>query len=70
MANLASTYRDQGQWTKAEKLFVQVMETSKTVLGPKHPDTLNTWPAWHLPTGIDGGGKAVCASDGDSSTRA
>jgi Tetratricopeptide repeat len=36
MANLASTYRIQGRWAEAEKLFVQVMETSKTVLGPEH----------------------------------
>ena len=25
-----------------EKLLVQVMETSKTVLGPEHPDTLTS----------------------------
>ena len=34
MANLASTYRNQGRLTEAEKL------TSKTVLGPEHPETL------------------------------
>jgi hypothetical protein len=40
MANLASTYRKQGQWDKVEELEVQVMEARKTVLGDKHPDTL------------------------------
>ncbi|EED12703.1 kinesin light chain, putative [Talaromyces stipitatus ATCC 10500] len=40
MANLASTYRNQGRWKEAEKLEVQVMETSKTVLGAEHPSTL------------------------------
>ena len=34
MANLASTFWNQGRWEEAEKLFVQVMETSKTKLGP------------------------------------
>jgi Tetratricopeptide repeat len=42
MANLASTYRDQGRWKEAEELFMQVMETSKRVLGQKHPDTLTS----------------------------
>ncbi|PSN58826.1 putative kinesin [Corynespora cassiicola Philippines] len=40
MANLASTYRNQGRWDDAEKLFVQVMKTRKTKLGDDHPDTL------------------------------
>ncbi len=40
MANLASTYRNQGRWEEAEKLEVQVMETRKTKLGADHPDTL------------------------------
>ena len=38
MANLASTYRNQGRWKEAEELFVQVMETSSRVLGVEHPD--------------------------------
>ena len=42
MANLASTYWDQGRWNEAEKLDVQAMETSKTVLGSEHPDTLTS----------------------------
>ncbi|KAK4170577.1 hypothetical protein QBC36DRAFT_341619, partial [Triangularia setosa] len=33
MANLASTYKNQGRWEEAEKLLVQVMEASKTKLG-------------------------------------
>ncbi|KAF6806307.1 Kinesin light chain 5 [Colletotrichum musicola] len=40
MANLASTYRNQGRWKEAEELNVRVMETRKTVLGEVHPDTL------------------------------
>jgi hypothetical protein len=40
MANLASTYWNQGRWGEAEQLGVQVMETRKTVLGAEHPDTL------------------------------
>ncbi|KAK0737945.1 hypothetical protein B0T18DRAFT_375410 [Schizothecium vesticola] len=42
MGNLASTYRNQGRWLEAEKLEVQVMETSKTKLGADHPDTLTS----------------------------
>ncbi|KZL83841.1 kinesin light chain 3 [Colletotrichum incanum] len=42
MANLASTYRNQGRWEEAEKLDVQVMETRKTKLGADHPDTLTS----------------------------
>ncbi|KAM7210480.1 hypothetical protein V8F06_014131, partial [Rhypophila decipiens] len=41
-ANLASTYRNQGRWDDAEKLEVQVMETSKTKLWADHPDTLTS----------------------------
>ena len=42
MANLASTYRNQGRWKEAEELEVQVMETRKRVLGAEHPDTLTS----------------------------
>ncbi|KAH8598603.1 hypothetical protein B0O99DRAFT_505943 [Bisporella sp. PMI_857] len=42
MANLASTYRNQGRWNEAEDLDVQVIETRKRVLGPEHPDTLTS----------------------------
>ena len=40
IANLASTYWNQGRWKEAEELQVQVMETTKRVLGVEHPDTL------------------------------
>jgi Flp pilus assembly protein TadD len=52
MANLASTYSNQGRWEDAEKLELQVMETRKTKLGADYPDTLGimnnlafTWKA-------------------------
>ncbi|KJZ69751.1 hypothetical protein HIM_10862 [Hirsutella minnesotensis 3608] len=37
---LARVYNDEGRWGEAEKLFLRVMETSKTKLGADHPDTL------------------------------
>ena len=40
MANLASTYWDQGKWDKAEKLQVDVVNGFKEKLGLNHPDTL------------------------------
>ncbi|KAH8707092.1 kinesin light chain, partial [Phaeosphaeriaceae sp. PMI808] len=46
MANLASTFWNQGRWKEAEELFVQVIETSSRgggrVLGEEHPDTLTS----------------------------
>jgi len=42
MANLASTFWNQGRWKEAEELEVQVMETSLRVLGAEHPDTLTS----------------------------
>ncbi|KAL4937210.1 hypothetical protein BDV06DRAFT_203412 [Aspergillus oleicola] len=42
MANLASTYWNQGQLKKAEELQVQVLEIRKQVLGPEHPGTLTS----------------------------
>jgi hypothetical protein len=42
MANLASTYRNQGRWKEAEGLEVQVMESRKRLLGAEHPDTLTS----------------------------
>ena len=42
MANLASTYRNQGHWKEAEMLQVVVMEKRKQVLGDDHPDTLTS----------------------------
>lgn len=41
MANLASTFWNQGRWKEAE-LEVQVMEASSRVLGEEHPDTLTS----------------------------
>jgi len=37
MANLASTFWNQGQWKEAEELEVQVMETSSKCLGRRIP---------------------------------
>jgi len=42
MANLASTYWNQGRWKEAEELGVLVMETTKRVLGEEHPDSLTS----------------------------
>jgi hypothetical protein len=42
MANLASTFWNQGRWKEAEELEVQVMETSLRVLGEEHPYTLTS----------------------------
>jgi hypothetical protein len=42
MANLASTYRNQGRWDEAEKLQVDVMNARKAKLGSDHPDTLTS----------------------------
>ncbi|UKZ53353.1 hypothetical protein TrVGV298_007145 [Trichoderma virens] len=42
MSLLASTYRRQGRFDEAEKLEVQLVETSKTKLGADHPDTLTS----------------------------
>ena len=42
IANLASTYSNQGRWKEAEELEVQVMETRKKVLGDEHPSTLSS----------------------------
>ena len=42
MEMLGSVKMLRGQWGPAEKLFVEVMETSKQKLGPDHPDTLTS----------------------------
>jgi Tetratricopeptide repeat len=39
MHNLASTFHNQRRWKEAEKLFIEVIEARKSVLGQKHPDT-------------------------------
>jgi len=60
MANLASTYRNQGRWNEAKKLEVQVIETRKRVLSDEHPHTLtsmaNLAATWHQRTGTKGDG--------------
>ncbi|OAA45326.1 kinesin light chain 3 [Beauveria brongniartii RCEF 3172] len=40
LGNLSLTYGRQGRWVEAERLQVQVMETSKTKLGADHPIAL------------------------------
>ena len=40
MANLASTYQNQGRWKEAEELQAKELEICTRVLGPRHPDTL------------------------------
>lgn len=42
MANLASTYRNQGRWNEAERLEVEVVELRRKMLGAEHPDTLTS----------------------------
>ena len=42
MANLASTYMNQGRWSEAEQLDIQVMDTRKKILGAEHPHTLTS----------------------------
>lgn len=47
----AFTYGNQGRWEEAERLQVQVMETSKLKLGAVHPSTPHNWheqPYLHL----------------------
>jgi Tetratricopeptide repeat len=39
---LALTHRNQGRWMEAEKMEVQMTETSPRVLGEEHPGTLAT----------------------------
>ncbi|KAN0085314.1 P-loop containing nucleoside triphosphate hydrolase protein [Elaphomyces granulatus] len=42
MANLASTYSNQGRWKEAEDLQVKELEICQRVLGQEHPDTLTS----------------------------
>ena len=58
MANLASTYRNQGRWDEAEKLDVVVVNTRKMKLGSEHPHTLSLHDALpiYAHTGIREGG--------------
>ena len=40
IANLVSTYWNQGRWEELEELEVQVMKTRKTTITADHPNTL------------------------------
>ncbi|KAF2689812.1 hypothetical protein K458DRAFT_458742 [Lentithecium fluviatile CBS 122367] len=42
MANLASTYRNQGRWKEAKELEVEVIETRKRVVREEHPSVLTS----------------------------
>ena len=42
MANLVSTYWNQGRWEEAEELNVQVIETRKRVFVLEHPSVLTS----------------------------
>ena len=42
MNNLADVYDAQGKYAQAEALFSQTLEIQRRVLGPEHPDTLDT----------------------------
>nr|POF13749.1 vegetative incompatibility protein het-e-1 [Quercus suber] len=42
IAMIAETYRHQGRWEEAERLFAKVLETSKEKLGLDHPSTLTS----------------------------
>ncbi|KAL3429649.1 purine and uridine phosphorylase [Aspergillus tetrazonus] len=42
LSDLAITYRRQGRWKEAEELNVQVLESSKQLLGSEHPATLTS----------------------------
>ena len=66
MSWMAFSSLNQGRWTEAEKLFVQVVETSMTVLKPEHPNTLTSMDNYLPKSGtMDGGGKTRSASDGN-----
>ena len=42
MNSLARLYQDQGEYGKAEPLFLQALEARRRVLGAQHRDTLET----------------------------
>ena len=42
MANLASTYRNQGRWNEAEQLQIHVLDMRKKLFDSEHPDTLTS----------------------------
>jgi tetratricopeptide (TPR) repeat protein len=41
MSNLASTLGDQGQLDEAAKMFKEVLEKMRRILGAEHPDTIS-----------------------------
>ena len=42
MANLASTFWNQGRWKEAEELQAKELQICSKVLGTEHPDTLTS----------------------------
>ena len=42
MHNLATTYREQGSYANAQRLYEQTLEIRRRVLGPEHPETLGS----------------------------
>ena len=42
LAFLTSAYQQQGQYTKAEKIEVEMIQLQKEVLGERHPDTIES----------------------------
>jgi tetratricopeptide (TPR) repeat protein len=42
LAEVGRIFYDEGRWSEAEKIQVQVMETRRRVLGEEHPDTLTS----------------------------
>ena len=42
MANIAPTYQNLGEYTKAENLNIKVLDARKRVLGVEHPDTIKS----------------------------
>jgi hypothetical protein len=53
MANLASTYREQGRWDEAFALMETCFQRRRQILGERHPYTqssLNTLNSWRAET--------------------
>ena len=42
MNNLANVYLAEGKYPQAEALYRETMEIQRRVLGPEHPDTLDS----------------------------
>jgi tetratricopeptide (TPR) repeat protein len=42
MAELATTYHDQGRYDEAEKIYVDVLALRREVLGEMHPDAIRS----------------------------